>query len=322
MQNRGLKIRLGKGELWAIAAALSYALTNVTLKWALADAPPLFGAALKTIPVWIISIYFIINTGEYRKLNPKSIGFIGFNTIILTSISGIIVYVVGNWALFEALKRGAVTITSPITGTQVIWATLISYFFLKEKINLPMIVGMLVSIIGVMTLTIGSSGGNLMLDGWKVAVPLATLSALCYAIGGSIKRYLFTKKSLNRWLLIFLDVAAGEVVLHSIFLLQNNNYYTAIPIVTISKFLFAGLFGASAIICMTTATSLTEIASVTAINSTNTALSPIIAMIILGEKMNPAMFLGILLILTGVIVVQLKKPITSNLVTNLNTEGS
>ncbi len=38
---------IGRGEAWALLAAFSYALTNVVLKWALADAPPLLELQLK-----------------------------------------------------------------------------------------------------------------------------------------------------------------------------------------------------------------------------------------------------------------------------------
>lgn len=302
------KMRLGKGEVWAMVAAFSYALTNVVLKWALADAPPLFGAAIKTIPIWIISVIVFISKGYYKKLNPKSTDHLGTGSLILLIFSGGIVYVLGNWSLFQALKKGAVTITTPVVGTQVIWVTLISYFFLKEKINIPMIFGMVISLIGVVVLTIGNSEGSIMLDGWKIAAPLALLSALCYATAGSIKRYLFTRKSLDKWTVTFIEVTTGEILLHVIFLIQENHYYSTIPFNTVIKFIFAGLFGAIAIIAMTTATSLTEVASATTINSTQTALAPILAMVILGEKINLILLIGIILIMVGAMIVQFKKP--------------
>lgn len=301
---------IGRGEAWALLAAFSYALTNVVLKWALADAPPLFGAAIKTLPMWIISVIVFIGNGYLKRLNPRSKDFIGIDSLLLLILLGFIVYVLGNWAFFEALKVGAVTLTTPIMGTQAIWATLISYIFLKEKINFPMILGMIISLSGVFILTIGNSGGNIMLEGWQKAVPLTFLAALCYSSSGVIKRYLFTRKSLDRWTVNFLEVTAGEILLHIIFLIQGNNYYSIVPFSTINKFIFAGLFGALAIISITTATSLTQVASATTINSTQTAIAPILAMFLLGEKTNLQVGLGIILIMVGVMIVQLKKPVT------------
>ncbi|GFN36747.1 DMT family transporter [Tepidimicrobium xylanilyticum] len=301
---------IGRGEAWALLAAFSYALTNVVLKWALADAPPLFGAAIKTMPMWLISIIVFLGKEYLKKLNPRSEDFIGMDSILILALLGFIVYVLGNWAFFEALKVGAVILTTPIMGTQAMWATLISYIFLKEKMNFPMILGMLISFLGVILLTIGNLGGNIMLEGWQKAVPLTLLAALCYSSSGVIKRYLFTKKSLDRWTVSFLEVTTGEILLHIIFLIQGNNYYSIIPCITISKFIFAGLFGALAIISITTATSLTQVASATTINSTQTAIAPILAMILLGEKVNLEVGLGIILIMAGVMIVQLKKPVT------------
>lgn len=300
--------RIGKGEVWAVVAAFSYALTNVILKWALADAPPLFGAAIKIVPIWAISAIVFISKGYYKKLNPRSNDYLGNLSLNLLIFSGVIVYVIGNWALFEALKKGAVAIATPIVGTQVIWATLISLIFLKEKINTPMIIGMVISLIGVVVLTIGNSEGNIMVDGWQMAVPLALISAISFAGSGSLKRYLFTRKSLDKWTIMFLEITTGLISLHMIFLVQGNHYYSIVPMDTILKFIFAGLFGAMAIFSMTTATSLTQVASATAINSTQTALAPVLAMLLLREKINFLMLAGIILIMGGVMLVQFKKP--------------
>lgn len=303
---------VGKGEAWALLAAFSYALTNIILKWGLVDSPPLFAAAINTMPIWIISIILFFIKGYFRKLNPKSKDFIGIDSLVLLIFLGFIVYVVGNWALYNSLKIGAVTLTTPIVGTQVIWASLISYFFLKEKINLPMIFGMIISLIGVVVLTAGNSGGNIMLKGWQKAVPLAFLAALCFACSGFIKRYLFTRKHLDRWTITFLEVTTGEILLHAIFLVQGTNYYSIIPLSIISKFIFAGLFSALAIISITTATSLTQVASASTINSTQTAIAPILAMFLLGEKISFVVLVGIILIMVGVMLVQLKKPAVKN----------
>jgi len=110
-------------------------------------------------------------------------------------------------------------------------------------------------------------------------------------------------------MVMFVGLTAGELLLHFIFLFHNNlDYYTTISFNIIGKFLLAGVIGASAIICITTAMSLTEVASAITINSTQTALAPLIAFFILGESMNKMISLGILLIMMGVMIVQLKKP--------------
>lgn len=307
-----MKNKLGRGEAWALLAAFSYALTNIVLKWALDESPPLFGAAINTMPIWIVSIILFFTKGNFRKLNPKSKDFIGIDSIFLLIFLGFLVYVVGNWALYESLKIGAVTLTTPIVGTQVIWATLISYLFLKEKINLPMIFGMIISLTGVVTLALGNSGGDVLVEGWQKAVPLALVAALCFASSGFIKRYLFTRKSLNRWTITFLEVTSGEIFLHTIFLIQGKNYYSIVSLGTISKFMFAGLFCGLAIISITTATSLTQVASASTINSTQTAIAPILAMFLLGEKISLVIFIGIILIMSGVMLVQLKKPVVDS----------
>lgn len=301
--------KFGKGELWAIGASISYALTNVALKWAVAEAPPLFGASLKIIPVWILAVVILFFKGLFPYLDPKSVNFLGFKNIGLCVLTGALVYVLGNGSLFEAFKRGGVIIVSPITGTQVIWTALISNIFLGEKVSMPMIAGMIISICGITLLAAAKAGNEVLTSGWFLAVPLSLTAALCYASGNAIQRHLLRKQGIDKWVVMFLSLTAGQVLLHLIFLVNGMIVcYTALPLSAINKFLFAGLFEASAIICLTSAVGLTEAASASAINSTNTALAPLLAWILLEENLTFTMMAGILIAMVGILAVQIFKP--------------
>ncbi len=301
--------KFGKGEAWAVSASLNYALSSVVLKWALVDAPPLYGVFIKLVPVWVLSTFMIISNGKHHQLSPNSKDFLGKEVFVVAVIGGILGFVFGNLALFGALNRGGVVIAQPVVGTQIIWASVISYLFLKEAINFSMLVGMAISISGIALLAFGNAGMNLLNDGWTLAFPMALLAALCFSSNSSFQRYLFTRKKLDRWTVIFLMITSAELVMLVVFIIQKDMYMSAVTVEITLKFLFAGIFGALAIVSVATANSLTQVASVATINSTNTALAPLISMLILGEKLNLVMFVGIIMIMFGVILVQIRKPV-------------
>jgi drug/metabolite transporter (DMT)-like permease len=298
-----------KGEFWAIIAAFSFAMTNVVLKWALTTIPPVFGAVFNIIPIWVITIGVVLKTGQCKKLKPNTQAFIGKKAMIYSVSLGIMFYVVGNLALFQAIKIGGVVLSTPIMGTQVVWAALFGYIFLKERINFPMALGMAISILGIILLTLGKQNNQILLRGWYLAVILATLAAICYSLGGALQRNLLVNYNMDKWLMLAVSITVGLIILHITLLFQSKlNYYTNLKIIDIGKLLLAGLFSASAVTSLTIAMSKAEVAVVIAINSSQTALAPIIAFILLKEQISFVMILGIFIALGGIWLIQMYKP--------------
>jgi drug/metabolite transporter (DMT)-like permease len=295
---------LGRGELWALGAALAYALYQVFLRVAVRgdELNTMVGATVQAIPVLLFSVAM----GWFVKRNDRGTvsPFSDWRLIGALIANGLLLFVVATPLLFAALREGGVLITSPLTGTQVIWSALLAALLLHERFTRVMALGMVVSVIGVTALTVGRSGGLELSGTWWLAVPFALGTAFCWALAGVLLTYCM-RRGVDRFQVLAIPTLLGVGVLNLYLLISGDiDLYVATPLDVLFSLLVAGTFSAVALVCLTTALSLTTVASAATLNSLQVALAPLIAWLFLGEELSPAMGIGILLILAGVVVVQ------------------
>ena len=305
-EDKGLlrRFRLGKGELWALGAALSYALYQVFLRVAVRgdELNSMVGATVQAIPILLFSVAmsWFVKRRDRGTVSPLS----DWKLIGALVTNGLLLFVVATPLLFAALREGGVLITSPLTGTQVLWAALLAAIMLQERLTRTMALGMAVSVIGIAALTWGRSGGAELADTWWLAVPFGLATALCWALAGVLITY-DMRRGVDRFQVLAIPTMVGLAALNGYLLFTGDiGLYASTPIDVLLSLLAAGIFSAVALICLTTALSLTTIASATTLNSLQVALAPLIAWMFLGEELNLVIGLGIVLILVGVIVVQ------------------
>jgi len=206
--------------------------------------------------------------------------------------------------LFAALRTGGVLITTPTTGTQVIWGALLAALLLGERFSRAMAAGMVVSVVGIALLTIGRGQGIELAAGWWLAVPYATGAALCWALAGVLLTFTM-RRGVDRFQALAASTLMGLTILNGYLVLTGEiGAYASTPANVLWSLLGAGLFNAAALIGITSALAFTTVASAMTLNSLQVAFGPLIAWLFIGEDLNPLMALGILLILVGVIVVQ------------------
>ena len=78
------------------------------------------------------------------------------NPYALYVLLGLVLYGIGAVMLINALRFGEVTVLYPIIATSYIWVSLLSYFFLKEAMNMLKLAGVFIIIAGIITITKGS----------------------------------------------------------------------------------------------------------------------------------------------------------------------
>ena len=304
-----VKSKIGMGESLSLVSAVSYALSNVVQAWTMAEAPLYVGVALKSLPIWIIAtiIYIKGKHGENTEFKREKISLNAFLFLILL---GIFFHVLGNATLISALKYGGVIISTPIMGTQAIWISILAYFFLREIINIPMIIGMVISVLGTVVLTLGKSSSNIYIENLNLSIILSLITAVSFAIGGLIQRYLLTREKLSEWTVMFYSLTSAQLILFVLVILNGNmNFYFTVGLLTFLKLMLTGIFCAVAIIALTKAMVFTQAAIVTTIGSLQTAIAPVLAAIFLKEEINGLMIFGILLIMAGVYIVQRKRAV-------------
>ena len=295
--------KIGKGEVWALVAAAAYSMDSLFTATAVKGVGInyLFGASLRTIPLLLFTCFYLLLA---KKKEETSI-FSDIKLVLALVAYGALTFFLGNSMFFSALQKGGVLITTPLTGTQVLWAAGFAILLLGEKLNWKMVAGMLVSISGISLLAVGKTGLSTLATDWWLAIPLALATAICWSLSGVLIAYV-QRKGVNRFHALLFAILVGNLCIHSFLLLSGQSaIYLTTPISAIANVIIAGLFGMLALIGLTTALGLTSVASASTIASLQVGLAPLLAWPILHEQLNMFMASGIMLILLGVIIVQL-----------------
>jgi drug/metabolite transporter (DMT)-like permease len=302
----GGSLRMGAGELWALGAALSYSLTNIyTSLAARGEGMNYFlGVAVRATPAFLLAVVLAAARSRRPDAAPPAGRKPDARLNLVLFASGLFTFVLGNPLMFAALRAGGVLVTSPITGTHVLWGALFAAFLLHEPLNRRMVWAMLLSVSGVVVLTLGRTAQAALAPRWWVAVPYAAATAISWAMGGVLTVYAL-RRGVDRFRALATTSGTALICLNAYLLLsgQISSYVTTSSAPMISS-LVAGLFNAAALVCATSAFALTSVASASTLGSLQIAVSPLIAWLFLGEELNGAMALGILLITLGVIGVQ------------------
>ncbi len=305
-QGRQMKRRidLGKGELWALGAALAYALYQVFLRVAVQGEGlnNYVGATLQALPTlcFCLAMGWVIKRRDRGTVSPLS----DWRLIGALALSGLLLFIVATPMLFAALREGGVLITSPVTGTQVLWGAVLAALLLREPFTRTMALGMVTSVLGIAALTLGRSSGLELSPTWWLAVPFAAGAAFCWALAGVLLAYNM-RQGVDRYQTLGVSTLAGLIAINASLLVTGDiGLYASTPGDVVLSLLSAGLFNAVALISITSALALTTVVSATTLNSLQLALAPLIAWLFLGEELNLLMGAGILLILVGVLIVQ------------------
>jgi drug/metabolite transporter (DMT)-like permease len=298
---------VGKGEVWALVAAVGYALNHIFLRVALSgyDLNNMVGSTMQAVPALLLAL--VVGWGIRRQdrghVPPWRNGKIAAGLLG----SGLMLFVVSVPLLFGAFRTGGVLITSPVTGTQVLWGALLAALLLREPLNRGMLLGMLASVVGVIVLTLGQGSGAHLAPTWWLAVPYALGAALCWSLAGVMLTYAM-RHGVDRFQALATVLMTGVVVLN-VYLAATGRMasYASTPWRVLLSALAAGLFNMIALVALTSALAMTSVASATTLNSLQVGLAPLLAWLFLREDMNVTMAAGILLILVGVLVVQRAK---------------
>ena len=296
------RIPLGRGELWALVAAFGYALYQVFLGAAMqGEVHDVVGATVQAIPllVFATAMGWFINRKGKSTVSP----FADWRLIGALVANGLLIFVIATPLLFASLRAGGVLIASPVSGTQVLFAAILAAVLLREPFTRVMALGMLISIAGIFALTAGQSGASLE-PTWWLAVPYALGTALCWALAGVLLTYTM-RRGVDPFQAVALPTITGILTLNGLLLVRGElGQYGQSPSDLLATLLIAGVFSAAALISLTLALNLTTVASATTLNSLQVAIGPFLAWLFLGENLNLAAAIGILLILAGVIMVQ------------------
>jgi drug/metabolite transporter (DMT)-like permease len=122
----------------------------------------------------------------------------GFAYILLDAV----IFVIATQTYFAALRRGRVTVVSPIAATDPLWTALFAVALVGASLSLPVVLGIVVATVGVVlfgrflehdpeplgdvlpppAVSVGASAQNGAIEGLQVVV-LSLVTAACWGVG-------------------------------------------------------------------------------------------------------------------------------------------
>ncbi|WP_297477509.1 DMT family transporter [Thermococcus sp.] len=124
------------GVLAALTSAFSWAVSTILVKVGMRNKSPV---AVNIVRLYIVSAMFAVifaltgTFGEILSLKPELLG--------VAFLSGILGFVVGDYFYFHALNDMGVSRTVPVTSTYPLWVILWAALFLGRHITIRMLIG-------------------------------------------------------------------------------------------------------------------------------------------------------------------------------------
>ena len=140
-----------RGKSWIVYAVLSAvfaSLTSILAKVGIENVESNLGTAIRTIVVLIMAWVIVFVTqkqNDVKKIDKRSLIF-----IILSGIA-----TGGSWlCYYKALQDGLASIVVPIDKLSILFTVLFAYIFLKEKLSKKSVLGLILIVVGTLTLLI------------------------------------------------------------------------------------------------------------------------------------------------------------------------
>ncbi|MBI3287646.1 MAG: DMT family transporter [Chloroflexi bacterium] len=302
-----MPITVRSGEAWALSGSLGYALNNLLSRVASIQADPLVAVVYRSLPTFFFSSAMVL-----RRLRTGSTWVPWSLPLLLAALGhGTLTYLIGNSFFFASLRLGGVAVAVPITSTNVLWTALLAAFFLGEPLNRRLLLGITVAVAGVILIALGRPPSVMVsrLSDWWWSIPFALITTFSWAGSGVVARYALHRGA-DRFSLLTVSTAWGIPALILVLVLSGQaQLLWSTALVTVVNLLVAGVLTAGALISFTHAfATRTSMASISTIGSLNPVLSVILAALLLGEVITAPIALGVAVVISGVLLVELSQP--------------
>jgi len=175
--------------LYALVASAIWGISFPITKMGLNYFSPITFAFLRYLFASFLFIAVSLPLKNFSKIEIKRISLLGLTGVTIPTI-------LQNFGL----QSTSAHITGFIQGTGPVYTVILAYLFLKEKINVYKIAGIIVAIIGIYLLVSPESGGDL-----KGNI-LVLLSAISYSAGGIVAKSLLNEGHKGLYVISFSSI--------------------------------------------------------------------------------------------------------------------
>ena len=298
-------LRFGTGERWAWISALAYGVVNVMLRAAAPHIDPWLGALLRLLPMALVA-WLVVAWQGFHELRPADRRFLGWRLIGGLVLGGAVSYVIGNVLFFVALANGGLAIAAnAVQGGSVWGGILLGVLILREVPRRQQVLGGLLIAAGLAL--IGWSQVGVPGQLWFEGLVLAAAAGACYATANVFMRRVQRQRPALVPALAC-SVAGGAIPLLLLAVVRTAidrpGLLSGLQASDVAAVLLAGCANIVALVGIAQAVRHSTVATTNTIGSAQVVFSLLASVAIFGEALPPALLLGAVVIVGGILLGQ------------------
>jgi len=219
-----------RGTLLVLLTAFISGISIVINKFFVVSIDPLLFTATRALFIGIIflviSLYFSRSSGKFKKTS-------WFNLILIAVIGGSLAF----WLFFSGLKLTTAGRAAFLHKTLPIYAIILAFIFLKEKITKKQLIAIGLMLIGLLLIELNNITGSM-----RMGDLLVLFAAVLWAIENTIAKKVMLEKESN-WVVTFSRMFFGSLILFAlIFISGKTNLLFSLTSQQIIYILISGIF--------------------------------------------------------------------------------
>jgi drug/metabolite transporter (DMT)-like permease len=277
--------------LLALSAAVLFGTSSVIAKWGLRHLDPQTGSLVSigtTLVLYTISAPLWMKAAYWT--NPG---------VWVFALAGLIHPLLSMYLALEATVRAGPTIASTFASTAPLFAAVTAVAFLGESLTVPIAIGTLATVAGIMTVSWGPAGMPRLL---RVALVLATGVAVIRGLNHTIGKWGLELLP-SVFMASFVSFAVSFVGALALYRARRGPLLRGLPRAGVAPFLVTGTFIGVAILCMYGGLSLGRVVVVSPIVNTYPLFALLAGIVIREESVTTKLVLGVLLVVSGVALI-------------------
>lgn len=203
--------------------------------------------------------------------------------------------VVGTYALLCAIRLGGVAVAIPVVQTWSVWAVLLSVFVFREPISSQLIGGIALAVSGIGVISARHYTGVSFTGDWPAAVPWALAASLGWAVSSLLIK-MGQARGVSRPVGLLVQYVSATLALGLVMLGGRVTFEGISPGDILGLCLAAVLSGVVAMSLLYAALSTGRMSRVILINAGYPAFASILAWLVLGDTIDVATGVGIVLL--------------------------
>lgn len=301
-------LTFGPGEWFALGAAIAFAAANVLTRVAAEEGNAIAGTVIRLFPVALLGLAMMVRQrGGAGPSLVRRANFLGWTDLGLLVFYSLVVAPLAHVFLFLAFRFGGVLVAVPFFSTFPLIGALIAVPFLGEMLNRQIVTGIILTIVGIASLTYGQYTGVPVSSQWRLGALFGLLTALMWAMSSNLSGRLL-RKGVSVYTVIGVTMTVSAIILTMILALSGQlESLQTFSTGALWSLLFSGLLLGLAQYFLFSAFALTTVASASTIKTLDVGLATAAAVLLLDEVINLPIGLGILLVIGGIILVQVAK---------------